>query len=375
MRRLVLKEREERRVLRGHLWVYRNEIVSKLDEVTEAELVDVAAHNGRFVGRGFYESGGGIAVRILSSHEEAIDAAYFAERLELARAFREQLYPGQSTYRWIYGESDGLPGLIADRYGSLVSVTTQCAFYGQHAEVIADAFMQTEGVEGVAFQVGDEGIAFGTVPEDVECEVEGLSIGFSLEQSQKTGLFLDQRDNWSQIAPFARGARVFDGHCYVGAWSLVAAKGGASEVIGVDSSETALTAARANAERNGFENVCTFVRGDVQEILEKSGEFGVVLIDPPALAKKRSQTTKALGMYRALNRDALKAVAPGGILITSSCSHPVSPSDFLEMLKRASASAQRRVELLGLYGASKDHPVLLAMPETAYLKCAVLRVL
>lgn len=375
MRRLILKEREERRLLRGHLWVYRNEIASNLEDVRDGETVDVAAQNGRFVGRGFYEARGGIAVRLLSAHEEAVDAAFFSERLEAARGFREQLYPGQTTYRWIYGESDGLSGLIADRYGSVVAVQTQCAFYGVHAETIANAFLAVEGVEGVAFQVGDEGIAYGTVPDEVDCEVEGIALRFSLEQSQKTGLFLDQRDNWAQILPFVRSARVFDGHCYVGAWSLFAARGGAAEVIGADTSAPALAAAKANAGRNGVENVCTFVRGDVQETLESSGMFGVVLIDPPALAKKRSQVTKALGLYRALNRDAMKAVTPGGVLVTSSCSQPVGREAFLEMLKRAAVSAQRRVQLLGVHGASRDHPVLLAIPETAYLTCAVLRVL
>jgi 23S rRNA (cytosine1962-C5)-methyltransferase len=311
----------------------------------------------------------------LSPHEETIDAGFFAKRFAAARTFRERLYPEQTTYRWVYGESDELPGLIVDRYGSMAAVQTGCPFYGMHSEAIANGLLETEGVDGVAFQVGDEGIAFGTLPERVECEIEGMTLGFSLEESQKTGLFLDQRDNWPQIAPFAKQARVFDGHCYVGAWSIYAARHGAKEVIGVDSSESALEAARENASRNGITNTCSFVRGDVQETLASSGQFDVVLIDPPALAKKRSQTNKALGLYRALNRDAMKAVVPGGILVTSSCSHHVDREEFLETLKRTSASAQRRVQLLGLYGASKDHPVLLSMPETAYLKCAVLRVL
>ncbi len=375
MRRIVLKDREERRVLRGHLWVYRNEIASPLDEFSEGDLVDVAAHNGRFVGRGFYESRGGIAVRILSPHEEAMDAGFFAKQLAAARAFRETLYPGSSVYRWVYGESDDLPGLIADRYGSVVAVQTQCAFYGQHAETIANAFLETDGIDGVAFQVGDEGITYGDVADRIECEIDGIRVAFSLEQSQKTGLFLDQRDNWSQLAPFLKGARVFDGHCYVGGWSLYAARGGAKEVIAVDSSEPALAAARENAALNSVEDICKFVRGDVQEVLAGSGTFDVVLIDPPALAKKRSQSNKALGLYRALNRDAMKAMKPGGILVTSSCSHHIGREEFLEILKRASASAQRRAQLLGVHGASKDHPVMLAMPETSYLKCVVLRVL
>ena len=282
--------------------------------------------------------------------------------------------PRRRVYRWVYGESDGLPGLIADRYGEVVTAHTSCAFYRRYAAPLAEAFLAISGVHGVRLTIAGAVQEYGRVSSPVECEVHGLHLRVSITAGQKTGLFLDQRENWDLLRPFANGASVLDGHCYTGAWSLHAAKYGAARVLGVDTSQPALEQARQHAELNGA-GQCAFECADVQSVLARGELYDVVVLDPPALAKSRLQAKKALGLYQALNRDAMRALKPGGLLITSSCSHFVETPVFLEALKRAATSAQRNARVLAMRGAAADHPVLLAMPETEYLKCVVLHVL
>jgi 23S rRNA (cytosine1962-C5)-methyltransferase len=255
-------------------------------------------------------------------------------------------------------------------------VKAASVFYEARVKWIAEACMAQEGVTGVSFACGAHEQTFGEVPETVALDVDGVRAELNLAEAQKTGLFLDQRKNWPVIRSFAPGARVFDGHCYHGFWTCHAALAGARKVVAVDTSEAALAQAKRNAELNGVADVCSFVRGDVEKILSETTEFfDVIVIDPPAFAKNRAQVKKALSRYQALNQKAMERIAPeGGYLISASCSHFVDTSMFLENIKYAAGSAQRRVSLLELRGASPDHPVPLVMPETAYLKCAVLRV-
>jgi len=373
IKHLRLLPKEERRLLRGHLWAYRNEF-AEIPEIQDGEIVDVLSAEGRFVGRGFYQGQGGIAVRILAWHQTDITPAFFANRIETARAFRETLFPGETTYRWVFGESDGLPGLVADRYGSVVVVHTSCSFYRSRIDSMSASLLAHEGVEGIRAEICGETRRYGTVPEKTDCTVDGLRVRVDIETGQKTGLFLDQRMNWPILRRFANGKRVLDGHCYVGLWSIHAALAGASHVTAADTSAAAIDCARINAGLNGVLERCSFERKDVMEALEGKGRYDVIVLDPPALAKSRAQERKALGLYQTLNTAALKALDPGGVLITSSCSHFVTAEDFLEILKRATAAARRQTWLLEVRGASLDHPVLTAMPETAYLKCVTLRV-
>ncbi len=360
-------------MLRGHLWAYRNEFAT-LPDAADGDIVDVVSDAGRFVGRGFFQYEGGIAVRLMTDDPETIDDALIARRVARARRYREALLPGESAYRWVFGESDGLPGLIADRYGDVVAIETTCGFYTRQAESVANGFLSSDGVRGVRFQSGKLLQRFGEVSPMVEVDSFGVRFSVNLDQGQKTGLFLDQRENCVAAAPFMRGARVFDGFCYAGQWGLHAAKAGAASVLCVDTSQPALEKAKANATLNGVADSLTFECSDVAAALRKGERYDVVVIDPPALAKSRSQTQKALGHYQSLNRDAMQAVEPGGYLITSSCSHFVDEPAFLEMVKRAARSVQRAIWIVEVRGAARDHPVLLAMPETAYLKCVTLRV-
>ena len=373
MKHLRLKPREERRLLRGHPWAYRNEF-EPIPPLQESDIVDIYTDHGRFVARGFYQAQGGIAVRILSRHQMPVDRALWQERIDEARAFRERLWPGQDVYRWVFGESDGMPGFVADRYGPVVVCETPCPFYGAHAPTLAELFMKAERVAGVKITVAGEETRYGEVPPDVTCRVEGVSVSVVLEGGQKTGLFLDQRLNSLSARRYCSGARVLDGHCYVGMWSCHAALAGASSVLGVDTSGPAVERAAVNARLNGVDSVCSFERADMMEVLQRGERYDLVILDPPALAKGRAQLKKALGLYQTLNRAALEVLEPGGILITSTCSHFVGREAFIEVLKRSATSAQRQGWVLGVSGAAPDHPVLMAMPETEYLTCVTLRV-
>jgi 23S rRNA (cytosine1962-C5)-methyltransferase len=374
MDKAILKPKEDRRLLRGHLWAYRNEF-AKLPRVDDGTIVDVESDRGRFVGRGFYQEAGGIAVRILTRREaEEANSDLIGRRLAKAKEFRERLYPGERVYRWIHGESDRLPGLVVDRYDRVAVVQSACAFYAAQGDALASALLRHEGLEGVQLNMPGGRRNAGNVPSSVEVSIAGLRFEVDLSQGQKTGLFLDQRENAQTIRPLAAGARVFDGHCYSGQWSCHLAAAGAASVLGVDSSEPAIAQARANAERNGVSDQCIFECGDIQSALRRGNRYDVVLLDPPALAKSRGQAKKAAGLYQGLNKDAMQAVEPGGYLVTSSCSHFVDGPTFLEILKRAARAAQRDVWLVEERGAARDHPILLSMPETAYLNCVVLRV-
>jgi 23S rRNA (cytosine1962-C5)-methyltransferase len=373
METAILKSKEERRLLRGHLWAYRNEF-SQLPAMPDGALVDVVSDANRFIGRGFYQEEGGIGVRLLARKPKDIDQDFFTHRVHAALKYREQLFPGQNVYRWIHGESDRLPGLVADRFGPLVSVQSTCTFYLNWLDALGGAFLAADGVEGVRFEVAGQCRDFGTVTPEVTVEVDNMRLVVNLERGQKTGMFLDQRENWLAMRPYVKGARVLDGYSYMGAWSCQAALAGATSVLGVDTSARSIEMARRNAELNRVEGTCRFETADVTEILGRGEKYDVIFLDPPALAKTRAHLARATGLYQAINRDAMHALEPGGYLVTSSCSHHVDLPAFVEVLKRAARAAQRVVWVLEVRGAARDHPVLFSMPETAYLKNVTLRV-
>ncbi|GMW01086.1 MAG: SAM-dependent methyltransferase [Candidatus Hydrogenedentota bacterium] len=373
MEKVRLKQKEDRRLARGHLWAFRNEF-EPLPPLADGQIVEVLSDTKKLVGRGFYQSDGGIAVRLLTRHADAIDGPFLRRRIERARLFRERLFPASNVYRWIYGESDELPGLIADRFGSVVTVHSPCAFYGHVRAELANAFMEDTSVHSVRIAVGKDIQWFGEAVNPVSVTINDLQFSINVESGQKTGFYLDQRENCVDIAAYSGGARVLDGHCYNGLWSCHAAIGGASKVLAVDSSRPAIETAMMNAVANGLEGIIKFECEDIQTVLRRGEQYDVVVLDPPALAKSRAHVEKSLGVYQALNREAMKSLVSGGILVTSSCSHFVDMAAFMEMIKRAARAARREVWVLSRKGASRDHPVLLSMPETDYLTCVTLRV-
>ncbi len=389
MKTLRLKPGEDRRIREGHPWVFANEIASPLSDYPAGEVVDLEDAGGEFVGRGYVNPHSLIAARILSRRKEPIDRVFFRHRLERALAYRERICPGEQAYRLCYSEGDHLPGLIVDRYGDVcVAQILTAGMESLIAEIqgaILDLFapraivarndLPIRKLEGLH---QEKRVLSGEVPSPLIVRVGEVEMEVDVLEGQKTGLFLDQRENYRLLQGRVAGKRVLDLFCYTGGWALHAARWGAEEVVGVDASARAVEEARRNAERKLLAPCCRFVQEEVFEGLrsrEHRGErFDVVVLDPPAFVKSRSRIREALKGYREVNRRAIRLLSPGGMLLTSSCSYHLEREAFREMLRRAAAEAGREVRLLGMCGQARDHPVLLSVPETDYLKCAVLEV-
>ena len=386
--RLRLKRNQDRRVRGGHPWIFSNEIEAIEGEVEDGDLVDVTDARGAYLGRAYHNRHSLIAARVLTRGRDAIDVAFFVKRLERALKLREAALPAARALRLVYGESDQLPGLVVDRYGDCLVAEILTLGMEKRSDLLREAIEKVFSPRGVVRAADsplraleglplERGVWWGDVPERVEVEIEGFQVEADLVGGQKTGLFLDQRLNRRRAESHARGRRVLDLFCYQGEWSLHAARGGAARVLAVDGSEPALAAAARNLARNGFEERVTLRRGDAFEVLreleKEGGRFGLVVLDPPALIKSRRHLAAGARAYRELNRAAMKLLEEDGTLITSSCSHHLDDPLFQQVLLEAARSAHRPFRIAEWTGASPDHPRLLAVPETHYLKCAVLQ--
>ena len=388
--RLLLRRGEDRRVRGGHPWIFSNEVDEVQGEILDGELVEVADQRGAFLGIAYYNRRSLIAARMLTRGRDAIDAAFFVKRFERALAFRKDACPGEQAMRLVYGESDQLPGLIVDRYGDCLAVQVLTLGMESRLADVRSALEQVFAPRGAVY-VGDssmrelEGLPkrrevwWGNVPERVAVEVSGFPLEVDLVGGQKTGLFLDQRVNRRHAESRAKGRKALDVFCYQGEWAMHMARGGASEVLAIDSSEPALTIARANAERAGLADRIGFVRGaafDELRRLEREGaRYGIVVLDPPALIKSRRHLAAGARAYREMNRTAMALLERDGVLVTCSCSHHLEDAMFRQLLLEAARAARRPMRLLEWSGEAPDHPQLLAVPETHYLKCAVLQAL
>ncbi len=386
---LRLKRNEDRRLQAGHLWVFSNEVDAQqtpLPKFAHGELVRVLAHNDRALGLAYVNPQSLICARLLGTWKLP-DAAWFAARIRIALELRERLY-AEPYYRVVYGESDGLPGLVIDRYGAQCVVQIGTAGMERLKAPIQEAVLRVLECESLLFK--NDGSA--REPEGLPAYVEagkggideygsvvegGLRFVLPLAAGQKTGWFFDQAANRRASTKYVRaGARVLDVFSYVGAWGLRAARDGAAEVICVDSSALALELAAKNAERNALK--VTTRKGDAFAILEalagENARFDVVIVDPPAFAKRKKDLPKALAAYKRLNQLAMQLLAADAILVSCSCSYHVSAEDLREAIARAARGADKHVQLLEMGGQAPDHPVHPAIPETRYLKAYFCRV-
>ena len=388
--RLLLRRGEDRRVRGGHPWIFSNEVERWEGKLENGGLVEVTDARGAYLGVAYVNRHSLICARMLTRGRDEIDRAFFVKRFERAKRLREACYPGEPCVRLVYGESDQLPGLVVDRYGDCLAVQVLTKGMDARAELVREALEEVFAPRGAVY-VGDsplrelEGLAlrrepwWGEVPERVETTVGGFALQVDLVGGQKTGLFLDQRENRRRAELRANGRRALDCFCYQGEWALHLARGGASSVLAVDSSEPALTLARANAERAGYADRIEMRRGtafDVLRSLERDGEkFGIVVVDPPALIKSRKHEAAGVRAYRELNRAAMGLLEEDGVLVTCSCSHHLDDALFRQVLLESARAARRPMRVLDWAGEAPDHPQLLAVPETHYLKCAVLQAL
>jgi 23S rRNA (cytosine1962-C5)-methyltransferase len=390
---VVLKRGKVRPFFGRHPWVLDGAVHRIVGQPANGDEVDLVSDRGQFVAHGLYNSHSRIRVRLYSwKAEEILDRSFWRRRLESALELRAQLGYDQPEggARLVYSEADGLCGLVVDRYGPyLIVQPTALAMAARIEELVAILveLLQPRGVllrtdreiskaEGLRLE---DRVLWGEAPPGpVFIEEHGIRYGIELTGGQKTGFFLDQRENRRAAAAHVRGRRVLDLFCYSGGFSLAASiLGHARSVLGIDSSQRAVALARANAELNGLSNV-VFDEGDCFKRLEQlvaDGEhFGMVVLDPPKFARNREAVPEALRAYHHLNRLAVQVLEPGGTLVTCSCSGHVSREDFLFMLADVAQRTERDIQILDQRGAAPDHPVAATCLESEYLKCCVARV-
>ena len=396
---VALRPGEDRRLQAGHLWGFSNELQQHPRGAQPGDLIAVRRAGGAVFGIGFYHPRSLISVRILDKldrlpgDEEAWFETLLRARLTASAAARPGA-PADGGVRMVYGESDRLPGLVVDRYGRVLVLQMLSAGMDRRRETIVRELMDLWSPDAI-YERDDAalrrledlpertGLLAGALPEGAETagvafEEDGLRLRADVVRGQKTGWYLDQRENRRRVAARCTGETVLDLFCHTGGFAVAAARAGAVRVMGVDGSAEALVLARAHAEMNGVADRCTFMPADVFQYLEsaaRDGErFGVVIVDPPSFARSRAVLPTALKGYRRLNRLALAVVKPGGILATASCSGHVTREMFLAELSAAADRAGRFLRVLEVAGQADDHPIHPAMPETEYLKFVVCRV-
>jgi 23S rRNA (cytosine1962-C5)-methyltransferase len=383
---VTISRRGADRVRARHQWVYRSDVEND-GGAAGGDVVRVVDGRGRCIGRAFYSDASQIALRFVAFRDVQIDRAYWRARLERAAAHRARVVEGATAYRLVHGEGDYMSSLVVDRYGDCFVVQTLSqgtdALKDLWVELLAELFDPTAIVERNDARVREleglplrTGVLAGACPETLEVDEHGVRYGVDLLGGQKTGAFLDQRENRVAAARYGRG-RALDCFSFHGSFALHLARV-CDRVIAIDSSADALARARANAELNGAQDRIEVVDANVFDFLhdlDKRGErFETIVLDPPAFAKRRSALEAAVRGYKEINLRALRLLEPGGVLVTATCSYHVSEELFLGVVAAAAADAGRSVRVLEKRMQARDHPVLLSVPETYYLKCLIVEV-
>ncbi len=394
---VFLRSGRDQRASIGHLWIFAGEIARIEGQIDDGGIIDVRTVHGQWLGRGFLNRNSALTVRLLTFGHEEIDEAFFRRRLQQALAYRQRVLGPLSAFRVVYGEADALPSLIVDRYGDVVVMQTLALGMDVRKPMLTELLaelLQPAGIyerndppvrrlEGLTPQTGwlrapdGTGVGDETDPP-VEIQEGPARLLVDVVRGQKTGYFLDQRENRLAAAALCPGAAVLDAFCYTGAFAVQAAVAGAAQVTAIDISDDAVALGRRTADLNGVGDRCTFTVAnafdELRRLVSVHAQFDVVILDPPPFARSRETVPRALAGYKEINLRAMKLLRPGGILITCSCSHHVGEAQLLEVVAAAAGDAHRSARLIESRGQSRDHPVHPAMPETRYLTCLILEV-
>lgn len=392
--RVLLKPRRAQALHSRHPWVYAGAVAAVTGQPGDGGEVEVVSHEGNFVARGLYNARSKIIARLYGWEPDApLDRDFFRGRLERAVRLRRDalklMAPGTAC-RLVFSEGDGLSGLTADRYGDWLTVQFTALGLGERRLEIAGLLAEQVGAKGVYLRtekgIGkleglqlQDGLLLGEPPPaDLTVTDDGLQYRVNVAEGQKTGFYLDQRDNRRAFAAYTPGKRVLDAFCYSGGFAMQAARAGAAHVEAVDGSEPALDLGRANAELNGFTGRISFLKADVfdrmAELAEAGEKFGAVVLDPPKFARARHAIPEALRGYRRLQALALRLLEPEGVLCVCCCSGLIEWPMLEAVLADAAGEARRDVQILERRGQAADHPVYAACPESSYLKCLIARV-
>jgi 23S rRNA (cytosine1962-C5)-methyltransferase len=390
MAKVTLGYRKGRRVESGHPWVYGNEIERIEGDYEPGDIVEVYNFKDKFIGRGYINPKSQITVRIMTRDKnEQIDENFIKRKIQAAWDYRKKVVETTSC-RVVFGEADFLPALIVDKFSDYLVIQTLALGIDKWKDTIIKILNEIFHPKGI-YERNDvyvrelEGLeqkkGFLSEPFDtmVETSENGVKYYVDVENGQKTGYFLDQKENRAAIKDIVKNADVLDCFCHTGSFSLHSAHYGAKSVLGVDISEHAVDFARRNAELNGFSDRCEFLAANTFDVLphwvKEGRKFDVVILDPPAFTKSRSAVEGAIRGYKEINLRAMKLVKPGGFLVTASCSHFMYPDLFMEIIQDAAADARKTIRQVEYRTQSKDHPILLSSGETLYLKFIILQVL
>jgi 23S rRNA (cytosine1962-C5)-methyltransferase len=390
---LRLKKNEDRRLRAGHLWVFSNEVdvgATPLTSFQPGDAIEVQDSRGAPIGAGYVNPRSLICARLVSRDpRQPLSPAVIEQRLMRALKLRETLFGGEPYYRLVFGEADGLPGLVVDRFGEVLVAQVTTAGMERHQADLVAALASLPGITAVQLRndTGSrelEGLesfvenAFGTVADRVEIVENETRFSIALSGGQKTGWYYDHRLNRARLRLYAPGARVLDLFSYIGGWGLQAATAGAREVVCVDSSASALEELDRNAALNGVERKVSSRRGDAFEVLtqlrEEQQQFDIIVIDPPAFIKRRKDQKQGEKAYQKVNRAAMELLVPDGILFSASCSHHLTRDALLLAMLRAGREIGRDLQILEQGHQGPDHPIHPAIPETEYLKAFTARV-
>jgi len=381
----VISTKGVERLRSGHPWVYRSDVRSAQAEA--GAIVRVMDERGRYHGRAFYSDKSQIAVRLLTRENVPVDRAFFAERLRRAAAYRETVVENTDAYRLVHGEADLLPSIVIDRYGDYLVVQTLSQASERQKDLIVEILVEQFSPKGILERNDPKvrlleglpqsvSVLHGEVPAEILAKENGITFVYDLAKGQKTGSFLDQRENHWAARRYASG-EVLDCFSYQGGFALTIADQ-CEHVEAVDMGAPAVQAARRNQELNSIANV-TFREGNTFDLLKEYDEVGrrfqMVILDPPAFAKNRDSLEAAERGYKEINLRALKILAPGGYLVTCSCSYHLSEALFLQLIAEAANDAKKNVVIVERRTQAQDHPILLTMPETHYLKELIIKVL
>ena len=385
----ILNPGREARVIGGQPWVFRSDINRVEGRLTPGDVVKVVSNKGKVLGMALYNPNSQIALRMMSLKEEPIDAAFIFKKVQRAIDYRRK-FTDLKSCRLIFAESDGLPALIVDSFGDILVL--QCLSLGMErfkgdvvnalVELLHPAGIYERNdvpvrtLEGLALA---KGLLYGQVPSRVEMVENGVRFLVDVIEGQKTGFFLDQKENRAAIAPFVKDARVLDCFTHTGSFALHAGHYGAQDVLGIDISTLAVQVAGENAALNGLSNTVHFTEANAFDFLraqwDAREQYDVVILDPPAFTKTRSAVEGATRGYKEINLRAMKLIKDGGYLVTCSCSQHILPGPFMDIIKDAARDARVQLRQVEYRTQGRDHPILLAAPETQYLKCGIFQVL
>ena len=389
---VILKKGREHRLYAGHSWVYSGEIANITSDPKDGDAVDIRDHKERFMGRGLLNTHSQITVRRFTTQKEEIDKAFFARRIEAALEYRREntSIADAEAFRLVSSESDQVPGLIVDQYGDHLVLQALTLGIDQRKKQIVEilremfdprAIVERSDVPSRKLEGLEEtkGVIWGESDAIVRVQFNEFSIEVNVLEDQKTGFFLDQRDNYAEVARHCAAKRVLDCFTYHGGFALAAGVGDARSIEAVEISEQAVARARKNAELNGMTGKIEFVCANAFDVLKKydveKRQYDVIVLDPPSFTRTKQNVGDALRGYKEINLRALKMLPPGGLLATITCSHHIDAELFKSVVLDAAADAKKTLRLVKVLTQSPDHPILPAIPETEYLRGLLLEVM